>query len=189
MGARLHDDVITLVALGDPLAKLLTGIEDALTIETAADDVTAPDGYVCIATVYAEPIQELQNASEGGPYYELLAPRSTSGDEPTLLVHLDGSFAGHMTTGGFIDGLLNTASENGIGGIAPECKTAAPLEPAARIVPGIPMAMEPLGRALHKKFGEGNILRRIEDGEHEKFVIAFADRERTLLARFVQVVK
>ena len=195
LGTRLHDDVITLVALGDPLAKCLTGIECTLTIETAADDFDAPDGYVCIAAVYSEPIGELQDGSHGGPHYELMVPRSRAGDDATLRVHIGKAFDAEMDLGTFIERMLSAASARGARGIAPERGTNAgqprpvPLEPRPRIIPGLTVVRAPLLRALHKKFGEGTVLRRIEDGAHEKLVIAFADRERTLLASYVEILK
>jgi hypothetical protein len=190
LGPRLHDDVITLVALGDPLAKCLTGIECTLTIETAADDFAAPQGFVCIAAVYSEPIKELQEDSHGGPHYELMAPHSKTGDDAALRIHINGAFETKMPVGQFIDRMLSAASAGGASGIAPEGDgKPAPLEPPAKLTPGLTIVRETLGRALHKKFGEGTIVRRIEDGAHEKLVIAFADRERTLLASYVELVK
>ena len=189
LGTRLHDDVFTLIALDDPLTKLLTGLECTLTIETAADDFAAPQGHVCIAAVYSEPIQELQDGSHGGPHYELMAPISKTGDDPKLRIHLDGTFEGEMTAGEFIDHMLAAASAGGVSGIQSERDTApAPLEPPPKIVPGLTVVREPLGRATHKKFGEGTIIQRIEDGPHEKLVIAFADRQRTLLASYVELI-
>jgi hypothetical protein len=190
IGTRLHDDVITLLALGDPLAKCLTGIECTLTIETAADDFAAPQGHVCIAVVYSKPIKELQDGSHGGAQCELMAPCSSTGDEPALRIYVDGAFDAEMSVGKFIDRMLNAASARGVRGIAPESDAKpTPLEPPAKIIPGLTIVRETLGRALHKKFGEGTIVRRIEDGAHEKLVIAFADRERTLLASYVELVK
>lgn len=188
LGTRLHDDVITLVAVADPLTKCLTGIECTLTIETAADDFEAPKGYVCIAAVYSQPIEELQNGAHGGPFFELMVPISKTGEDATLRIHQSGNFEGEMNLGGFIERMLSAASERGAAGIAAE-SGAVPklLEVQPRITPGLVLVKAPLRRAFHKKFGEGTILRQIEDGAHEKFVIAFADRERTLLARFVEI--
>lgn len=189
IGTRLHDDVITLVALADPLAKCLTGIECTLTIETAADDFAAPKGYVCIAAVYSEPIEEIQDGAHGGPFYELMAPRSKTGDDAALRIHVDGTFDANMSAGAFIERMLSAANARGVGGIVPERDTT-PAPPALhpKIIPGLTLVKEPLQRAVHKKFGEGTIVRRVESGEHEKLVIAFADRERTLLASYVEVL-
>lgn len=190
IGTRLHDDIITLIALGDPLTKCLTGIECSLTIETAADDFDPPHEHVCIATVYGEPIKELQDSAHGGPHYHLMAPLSKTGDDAKLRIHFNGAFDAEMDLGRFIDRMLSAAAGRGVTGIAPERDTLPePLDPRPKITPGLTLVKAPLRRAFHKKFGEGTILRQVEDGAHEKFVIAFADRERTLLASYVEIVK
>jgi len=192
LGLRLDDDVLVLLALGDPVMRLLSGIEDVNSIADAEDEQTAPEGYACIATVYSDPVGELVAGAHGGPYLYLAAPRTPSDEPGHLLVcrdaHWDGAW--ETTLADFVDQQLHEACSGEqqdhitLGGEGEPRE----LEIPPRLVTGhaLELTDEALGgRVAHPKFGEGEVVDRSGEGEQEKLRIQFADRERTLLARFV----
>ncbi len=56
--------------------------------------------------------------------------------------------------------------------------------PAFELTGRVPDVARSARRVIHDKFGAGTVVRALDDGS--KLVIAFADGERTLLARFVR---
>jgi len=195
IGARLHDDVLVLLALRDPVVELFTGIGEVRSIADAADEYEAPDGWVCISMVYSDPVGELVAGAHGGPYYFLAVPREPEGDEARVLVGLDGLDRTEPGDTGetlcdFIDRALHEA---GAGEWQDSCHIAPmgreqPLSPAPALVAGRRLKLQTGAgeRVTHPKFGEGEVIRRMDDGEHQKIIVRFADGERTLLARFVK---
>jgi len=191
IGARLHDDVLALLAIGDPIARLLTGIESTMSIAEAAEDREAPEGHVRIAMVYSDPIGELVDGAHGGPYFDLFAPRAPDGEAAAILVATDGQLDGarEHTLGGFVIAALDEAV--GRGQLAAYgTPRAIPLEPAPRLVGSAKPRSQKRSsdRVTHPKFGEGVVISRIGQGEEEKAVVAFAGGERTLLTRFLTPV-
>jgi hypothetical protein len=193
IGARLHDDVLVLLAIVDPMARMLTGLASTMSIAEAAEDFDAPKGYVRIATVYSDPIGELVDGAHGGAYVDVLAPRDPTGEEAQLLVAHDGHVerATRQTLSAFIVSALDDAVGRGA---LPSYGTpaATPLAPAPRLTGTAKPrgAKKPPGteRAHHPKFGDGVVMARIGDGADEKLVIAFAGGERTLLASRVTLL-
>ncbi len=191
IGARLHDELLVLLALRDPVARLVTGIRDVLSIAEAAEDHEGPDGYVCVSVVYSEPIAELVEGAHGAAYLSLFAPREPSGAEAEIVVSRDGFLDGAVTT--TLAELIDDALHEGLASVEDARSVtrgeAAPLEHAPRLVAGKKKrSAELVRRVAHPKFGVGTVLRRIGDGAESRLVIAFADRERTLLSRFVEAL-
>lgn len=196
IGAQLHDDVLVLLALVDPIARLMTGLASTVSVAEAAEDHEAPDGYVRIATVYSDPIAERVDGAHGGPYVDLYAPRAPAGEAAQLLVGVDGKLRGAkaQTLGAFITHALDAAVSRGA---LPSYGTPKPipLDPAPRLTgaakPRGRGAKKPPGteRVHHPKFGDGVVMARIGDGADEKLVIAFADGERTLLASRIAAIE
>ncbi|MEZ4252523.1 MAG: hypothetical protein R3B99_30300 [Polyangiales bacterium] len=96
-----------------------------------------------------------------------------------------------VTIEAFLDDAITTARDGEWG---EHVKTAPArddaLVPPPKLLAGKKLKLN-LGRAAgervtHVKFGDGTIVRRIDDGEHEKVVVRFEDAERTLLSRFVK---
>lgn len=200
IGARLHDDVLVLLALQDPVATLLTGIGDVNSIADAADEHAAPEGWVCIAIVYSDPVGEVVADAHGAAYLYLAVPREPPDDEPArVIVGWDGldsapvedDEAGELL-GDFIKEMLFDArgGEWGdeVSGAAGGCE---PLQPQPALVRGRSLRRDgnTNTRVTHPKFGEGEVIKRTGEGDDEKVVVRFADKERTLLARFVQPAK
>nr|MDQ3037025.1 hypothetical protein [Myxococcota bacterium] len=90
ISAHLHDDVLVLLALGDPVARLMTGLASTMSIAEAAEDADTPEGYVRISRVYSDPIGELVDGAHGGAYLDVLVPRAPTGDAAQVLVARDG---------------------------------------------------------------------------------------------------
>lgn len=193
--AHLHDDVLVLLALGDPIARLMTGLASTMSIAEAAEDCEAPDGYVRIAKVSSDPLGELIEGAHGGAYVDLFAPRAPTGDAAQLLVAYDGGLASAKprTLGAFLVGALDQAVARGT---LPGYGTPKPipLVPQPRLAGSAKprgTAKKPPGseRVHHPKFGDGVVVTRIGDGPEQKLVIAFADGERTLLANRITVLE
>lgn len=190
IGAHLHDDVLVLIALADPIARLMTGLSTTMAIAEAAEDFEAPDGYVRIATVYHDPIGALVDQAHGGPNVDLFAPCAANPKPAQFLLGHAGSVEDEpITLCAFITSMLDEAVSRGA---LPKYGTpkATPLEIAPKLI-GTAKPKSKLKRPLdaarvnHPRFGDGVVISRIGDGEGSKLVIAFAEGERTLLARFV----
>lgn len=189
---RLDDDILTVIALGDPLMGLLSGIEDVNSIADAEDQHEAPDGYACISFVYSDPVGELVAEAHGGAYLFLAAAKRPGAEQGHLLICTDGQWDGaeETTIADFVDQQLHKAcsgewqEEIALGGEGEPRE----LEVPAMLVRGHALELPdaPVGdRVTHPKFGEGEVVDRTGEGEQEKVRVRFADRERTLLARFV----
>lgn len=200
IGARLHDDILVQLALRDPIVELFTGIGDPSAIADAADEHEAPEGWVCISTVYSDPVGERVAGAHGGAYYYLAVPREPSSGEARILVGADGLDA-HAevaadeadTLSTFLHQAFHEASSAEHGErcsfVRPE--RAEPLVPVPALIEGRRLKRrDGAGEAVtHPKFGAGTVVRREGGGEHEKLVVRFADGERTLLARFVGLAR
>ncbi len=192
LGVRLDDDVLAVIAIGDPLIRLLSGIEDVNSIADAADEHPAPEGYRCIAIVYSDPVGELVAEAHGAAYHYLAAPCSPGQEQGQLLVCTDGDWDGaeETTLADFVDQQLHQACSGEwedhvtLGGEGEPRE----LEVPATLVAGHALELPdvPVGdRVSHPKFGVGEVVERSGEGDQEKVRVRFADRERTLLARFV----
>jgi hypothetical protein len=192
IGAELCDDVLTLVAIQDPIASLVTGIKSLASVaEAAADYFDAPDGWVRIGVAYHDPFGELLRGERGGPYVSLCVPKKNGG-KPRLVALVDGEEEADETTfGAFVEARIREAlsGERDAPAIfGKEKGLPLALDPAPRILAG--RASRAPGQELvkHARFGEGEVVKRLGEGEAAKLVIRFADGERTLMARFVEPV-
>lgn len=189
IGAHLHDDVLVLIALADPVARLMTGLSTTMAIAEAAEDFEAPDGYVRIATVYHDPIGAL-DGDHGGPNIDLFAPCMAIAKPAQFLLGHEGSVdETPISLGAFIGAQLDDAVGRGALPAYGD-RNAEPLEVAPKLIGAAKpksKLKKPIdaARVSHPRFGEGQVLSRIGDGEGSKLVIAFPEGERTLLARFV----
>lgn len=196
LGVSLDDDVLVVVAVADPLMRLLSGIEDVNSVADAADEHPAPEGYACIAVVYSDPVGELVAEAHGAAYLHLAAPTNPTDEQGHLLVCNDGYWdaARETTLAELVDEQLHAACSGewqehiALGGEGEPRE----LDPPASLVPGHALELPdaPVGdRVTHPKFGEGEVIDRTGDGDQEKVRVRFADSERTLLARFVSPVE
>jgi hypothetical protein len=189
LGTELHDDVLVLVAIADPVAKLISGITGTVSIAEAAEEHSSPKGWVCISAVADDPIGELTSGTHGGPHARIFVPKKPVGEAATVRVSVDGAQADEaVTLGAFIVSVLDAATSRGV---LPRFGTPKrePLEGPPRLT-GVygkrDKFARPTGeRVHHPKLGDGVVTARIGDGEAEKLVIAFEGGERTVLARFV----
>lgn len=197
IGARLHDDILVLLALRDPVAALVTGIGDVNSIADAADEHAAPDGWVCISVVYSDPVGELVADAHGGAYLYLAAEKNPRGEEARILVGWDGlehSDPGDddepgEPLGAFIEQmLLEARSGEWRDDVQGGAGRPEPLDPQPTLVRGRSLQRKSAGEGLvsHPKFGTGEVIERSGEGEEQKVVVKFADKQRTLLARFLQ---
>ncbi len=198
IGARLHDDILVLLALRDPVVQLLTGIGDVNSIADAADDHPAADGFVCISVVYSDPVGELVGDAHGGPYHYLTVPKHPEEDEAMILVSDDGvdteaPAEGEVldeSLGAFIEQMLQDArSGEWRDAVVAGAGSLAPLDPQPTLVRG--RRLQPKGggaglQVTHPKFGTGEVLEQNGEGPDQKVLVRFADKERTMLARFLQ---
>lgn len=195
LGVRLHDDVLVLLAIRDPIVALLTGI-GALDDMAAAAETEAPEGLVCIAIVPADPVGERLRGEHGGASIYLCVPRATDGPEARLLVYWDGidteppeDDAVGESIHRFVTGRIREARTGRWGELVSTAEgREEPLEPAPRLVPGRTLKLDDGAGEIvaHAKFGQGTVVRRIGEGDAQKVVVRFADAERTVLARFLQ---
>jgi hypothetical protein len=174
------------------VAKLVTGIESMVSIAEAAEDFEAPDGYVRIAKVYSDPVGELTDGAHGAAYIDLLAPREPEGDEANVLVVVDDLVddADETPLGEFIDTVIREALAGDTAALSILATHDAPaLDPVPTLIAGATSKKKKpqsgVERVTHPKFGDGTVVSRSGEGDDAKVVVAFADRERTLLARFV----
>ncbi|MCA9611701.1 MAG: hypothetical protein R3B99_05380 [Polyangiales bacterium] len=194
LGVRLHDDVLTLLALRDPIVAFFTGI-GALNDFGDASEHAAPEGFVCLSVVYSDPVGERVAEAHGGPWYYLCVPTEPTGPEAKVFVSTDGIDAEPpdesegVTIEAFLDDAIHAARDGEWG---EHVKTASArddvLAPPPKLVAGRKLKLDrgTGERVTHAKFGEGTVIRRLDEGEHEKVVVRFADEERTLLSRFVK---
>lgn len=196
LGVRLHDDVLTLLALRDPIVSLFTGI-GALTDFGDASEHEAPEGFVCLSVVYSDPVGERVAEAHGGPWYYLCVPIAPTGPEAKVFVSTDGidpdppDESEGVTIEAFLDDAIHAARSGEWG---EHVKTGPAREevliPPPKLVAGKKLKLDrgTGERVMHTKFGEGTVVRRLDEGEHEKVVVRFADEERTLLSRFVKPI-
>jgi hypothetical protein len=194
LGFRLHDDLLVLLALRDPIVKLFTGIGDLNDLGDASEN-EAPEGYVCISTVYSDPVGERMADAHGGPYLYLVVPREPEGLEARILVYEDGidveppSDDAGVTIESLMDDLIHAARSGEWGEhVTTGPGREVPLDPVPKLVAGRRLQTARGGgeKVTHPKFGEGTVVRRVGEGDQEKVVVRFADAERTLLARFLR---
>ncbi|MBN2496074.1 MAG: hypothetical protein JXR96_15885 [Deltaproteobacteria bacterium] len=193
IGARLHDDVLALLAIRDPVAGMVTGIESLESVAEAAEDYTAPDGCVRIGWVYSDPIGERMEGAHGGPYVDIVSSREPEGEEARVHIALDGQLEGaeEQSLGAYIEGVLTDALSGQRDALSILGNRAAvPLDPPPQLIAGVrPKAPEmECERGQHPKFGMGIVIKRLGSGRSAKVVVAFADQCRTILSRYVQTI-
>lgn len=90
-GMKLHDDIVAVLALRDPVLELFTGLTlDG--IAQAAEELGDGELHarVGISRVYHEPVGEYREGLHGGPYLEFFTTRRPARNEARIWVHEEG---------------------------------------------------------------------------------------------------
>jgi hypothetical protein len=183
LGTELHDDVLIVLAARIPMLTTAT----ALAIDKVLDRVGEAhphDGWVSIAWVSDRPFEARRYPGHGGGLYDLYVPVPARG---VSVVAPDGFFDAPVAFPVWVEDQLRPELGERNDWLDLREKLAAVADvPAFTLAGGAPEVPQSTRRVIHDKFGVGNVVHALDDGS--KLVIAFADGERTLLARFVRDV-
>jgi hypothetical protein len=182
LGTELHDDVLTVFAARIPMLTTATGlvIDDVLDRVGEAD---APDGWVSIGWVSEDPFEARRSHGEhGGGLGDLFVPappRTASVIAPVR------NFDAPLPFPRWVEDQLRIELGRRSDWLELLGRVAAVTEVPTFALSGATPAGPRVAarRVIHDKFGEGTVIRTLAG---DKLVIAFADGERTLLARFVR---
>lgn len=181
LGTELHDDVLIVLAARIPMLTTAT----ALAIDEVLDRVGEAhphDGWVSIASVSDRPFEARRYPGHGGGICDLYVPVPARAESV-------------VTTGRskpvafpeWVEEQLSTELEVRSDWLNLRERLAAVSDvPAFALAGGVSDVPQYTRRVIHDKFGVGTVLHVLDNGS--KLVIAFADGERTLLARFVRNV-
>jgi hypothetical protein len=183
LGTELHDDVLVVLAARIPMLTTAT----ALAIDRVLDRVGEAhprDGWVSIAWVSERPFEARRDPGHGGGLYDLYIPVPARADS---VVAPDGFFDAPVAFPTWVEDQLRPELGARSDWLELRERLAATADvPAFALAGGVPELPRSTRRVIHDKFGVGTVVRALDDGS--KLVIAFADGERTLLARFVRDV-
>ena len=184
LGTELHDDVLIVLAARIPMLTTAT----ALAIDRVLDRVgeaDLPSGWVSIAWVSERPFEARRTRGHGGGLFDLCVPVPARAES---VVAPGGFFDAPLAFPGWAEDQLRLELGGRSDWLDLRERLAAvadvPAFALASRIPGVPLAAA--RRVIHDKFGTGTVVRELDAGN--KLVIAFADGERTLLARFVREV-
>jgi len=182
LGTELHDDVLIVLAARIPMLTTAT----ALAIDRVLDRVGEAhpqDGWVSIAWVSERPFEARRYPGHGGGLYDLYVPVPARAES---VVAPDGCFDAPVAFPVWVEDQLRPELGGRSDWLDLRERLAAMVDvPAFALAGGVPEVPRSTRRVVHDKFGIGTVVRAL-DGS--KLVIAFADGERTLLARFVRDV-
>jgi len=182
LGTELHDDVLIVLAARIPMLTTAT----ALTIDRVLDrlgEAHPHSGWVSIAWVSERPF-EARRSGHGGGLYDLYVPVPARAES---VVAPGGFFDTPLAFPGWVEDQLRPELRERSDWLDLRGRLAAVTDlPAFALAGRVPEVPLPTRRVIHDKFGVGTVVRALDDGS--KLVIAFADGERTLLARFVRDV-
>jgi hypothetical protein len=174
LGTELHDDVLIVLAAGIPMLTTATCIEIDYILDRLGE-ADVPAGWVSIGRHRDE-------------HEDLCVPvpaRAESVIAPSVLVD-DHAFDAPLAFPRWVEeklrGELETRSDWLELLVRLDTITELPVFALTGRVPEVPPPVT--RRVVHDKFGTGTVVRELDGGT--KLVIAFADAERTLLARFVR---
>ena len=186
IGATLPDDVLAQLALGDPVARIATGIASLEALLDASETVLEIDDeeyagtWIAIARVGAEPFAELMTGSPSGRQLLLCIPEKPRGG---VLV-VSGRRPREVTSlGTFIDDAIRGELRHleKWPEVLDESREVSDAPEALLVADGKRESAEN-PRVRHEKFGRGDVIESHED----KLVVRFEDGvTRKLLARFV----
>jgi hypothetical protein len=183
LGAELHDDVLIVLAARIPMLTTAT----ALSIDTVLDRIGEAhprDGWVSIAWVSERPFEARRYPGHGGELYDLYVPVPARAES---VVAPGGFFETPIEFPVWVEDQLRPELGGRSDWLDLREQVAAMVDvPAFALSGGVPQVSQVTRRVIHDKFGVGTVVRALDEGS--KLVIAFADGERTLLARFVRDV-
>jgi hypothetical protein len=183
LGTELHDDVLIVLAARIPMLATAT----ALAIDRVLDRVGEAadhDGWRSIAWVSDRPFEARRYPGHGGGLSELYVPVPARADS---VVAPGGCFDTPLAFPAWVEDQLRPELGERSDWLELRERLAAVTElPTFALAGGMPEVARATRRVVHDKFGAGTVVRAL-DGDR-KLVIAFADGERTLLARFVRDV-
>jgi hypothetical protein len=181
LGTELHDDVLVVLAARIPMLTTATALQVDQLLDRV-DRAHRPDGWVSIAWVSERPFEARHSPGHGGDLYDLYVPVPARAES---VVAPGGFFDAPAAFPTWAEEQLRQALANREDWLELRERVAMVTDvPAFALAAGAPVVTAPIRRVLHDKFGPGTVTRELEGGA--KLVIAFADAERTLLARFVR---
>ncbi len=192
LGHALPDELLSLLAIGHPVAAIVTGIRDLSSILDAAEneiDTSELDDdrtWLPVSMVYNEPLSEIVDGAHGGPYLTLCVPPG-SREVPLPVLVLGGESPLIAPLGKVISDIIRDELSR----LEPD----VPIRPLASYTPPEPCIVEdrparaaaPARRVRHKKFGEGVVIDSEGDGPDARLTVDFVGIGRKkLVARFVE---
>ena len=186
IGAELPDDVLVLLAIGDPVARIATGLaslESLLDVSETVleiDDEEHAGRWIAIARVGSEPFAELMTGAPSA--HELLLCIPETRGKSVLVV--SGRRPRETTSlGAFIDDAVRGELRHleKWPEVLDEARERADAPEAVMVEDGVDERKEP-PRVRHERFGRGDVIETHED----KLLVRFDDGvTRKLLARFL----
>jgi hypothetical protein len=181
LGTELHDDVLIVLAARIPMLTTATALAIDRVLDRAGE-ARARDGWVSIAWASERPFEARRDQGHGGDLYDLYVPVPARADS---VVAVDGGFDAPVAFPVWVEDQLRPELGDRSDWLDLRERLAAVADvPAFELTGRVPDVARSARRVIHDTFGAGTVVRALDDGS--KLVIAFADGERTLLARFVR---
>lgn len=178
LGTSLHDDILIVLAARIPMLSTATALSIDHILDRI-DEAHAHDGWVSIAWASERPFEARREPGHGGALYDLYVPVPA---RPASVVAPGDGFDAPLAFPEWAEAQLRPELESRTDWIELRGRLAA--IPTFALVYGPPAVPPPTRHVIHDKFGAGTVIRSLDGGI--KLVIAFADGERTLHARFVR---
>jgi hypothetical protein len=187
LGTELHDDVLIVLAARIPMLTVATGLElDGLLDRVG--EVEVPSDWVSVALVSDDPFAARRSRGEsGGDVSDLCVPVPARAESMVGIAHKRRVHVDPLAFPPWVEDQLRLELGRRSDWLELLAKIVLVTELPTFALSGSASELPPAAvrRVIHDKFGVGTVVRALEGG---KLVIAFADGERTLLARVLRDV-